>query len=381
MHFRLGIPPTSAINGSAFLLAFWSVVALVDVGPEWQRYASSRELVEVVGLVLLLQMAVAYIVTRHLAPRWLDRGRVAVFFFTTLLTVLAAAVVNVLVSYFYLEDAYPSSYGAYYQRHLAEVSLIERLGFSYLSRYIVLWKIPHLALPALILMGGDYYRRQRCVMALREKQRAAELNALKSQLNPHFIFNTLNNIYALALQRSEDTAEAVAKLSTILDYVLHQGSQTMVSLREEVEMIKSYVALEQLRFSDRLSVTFENTAPVSSKVPPLLFLTLLENAFKHGVAKSSNQSYVSVTLKLTDDTLAYVVKNSFQGATQAAGKAALQEGIGLKNLRRQLALQWPASRLTIHSGSTEFTAKLELTLSCQTDTNASLLTMNSQLAN
>ncbi len=346
------------------LVPFWCAVVLINLGPDWQRFDSAREVVEVIGLTTVLQMAVAAVVLVYIVPRWLDRGATGRFLLLSLLVVLAAAEINVLVSYFYLEPAYPESYGAYYQQNLADVSLIERLGFSYLSRYIVLWKLPHLALPAALLIAVRYYRRQQTLLLLREQKRAAELDALKSQLNPHFIFNTLNNIYALALKRSELTAEAVARLSSILDYVLYRGSERVVSLRDEVAMIEAYVALEQLRFGDRLTVRFSQQASSDHQVPPLLFLTLLENAFKHGVATSLDKAEIDIAVVEDADQLRFEISNT-KPPTHAAASPEGQNAIGLRNLRRQLALQCPDTHeLTLTDSPDRYTATLSLSNTC-----------------
>lgn len=363
----------------AFLLAFWAVVFTINLGPEWQKYSSAREVLEVVGLTTALQMLVALVAVRQLVPRWLDRGAVLGFLGLFLLTLMVTAEINVLVSYLYLEGAYPTTYGAYYQKHLADVGLLQRLGFSYLSRYILLSKLPLLAFPAAVLIAVDYYRRQRALLMLKEQQRAAELEALKSQLNPHFIFNTLNNIYALALQRSTRTAEAVARLSSILDYVLHHGSEPLVSLRDEVAMIDAYIALEQLRFGDRLQVDFRNEASPDQQVPPLLFLTLLENAFKHGVAKSLRQERIDISLSEREQQLCFEVRNS---VPPGAGGESSENAIGLKNLRRQLALQCPsAHQLTVTHGEEQHIAQLVLDQVCPSPMPASSLTMKSSAAN
>jgi LytS/YehU family sensor histidine kinase len=259
------------------------------------------------------------------------------------------------------------------------MSLLQRLGFSYLSKYILLSKLPGLAFPAAVLIGVSYYQRQRSVLELREQQRAAELEALKNQLNPHFIFNTLNNIYSLAVQRSPLTAEAVARLSSILDYVLHSGSKPLVSVREEVSMIEAYLALEKLRFGDRLVVEFTNTACADEMVPPLLFLTLLENAFKHGAAKSLGPARITIALTRGRQQLCFEVCNTV--ATESAHDAMTENAIGLNNLRRQLALQCPDThRLTITRTEKLYTAQLVLNTTCHNAIPASSSTMKPLLA-
>lgn len=342
----------------ALHLAFWAVVFVLNVGPEWQRYSSAREVLEVAGTTTALQFAVAVLAVRWLVPLLLERGRTILFAMLLLFTLLCAAELNILVSYFYLEPTYADTYGRYYLS-LEQKTLIERLGFSPIIKYILFSKLPLLFFPTAALIAGDFYRKQQKMLQLREQKRAAELDALKSQLNPHFIFNTLNSIYALALKRSDQTAEAVAKLSGILDYVLYRCNANYVSLADEVAMIEDYVALEEIRFGERLDITFTNTVAEPVQIAPLLLLTLLENAFKHSVSQQLEQARVDLSLTTDHEHLVFVVENTrprlspdIQGQSNS---------IGLVNLRRQLDLLYPNSHaLSVDAGETHHRVRLAL---------------------
>ncbi|GAB5415663.1 MAG: histidine kinase [Congregibacter sp.] len=339
-------------------VAFWSVVFLLNVGPEWHRYLSAREVFDVAGTITGLQALVALIALRYLVPRWLERGRIKVFAVLMLCLLFLAAELNILISYAYLEPAYPNSYGNYY-RVLNELSLLERLGFSRVIKWIVFSKLPLLSFPAAVLIAVSFYQKQQSVLALREQKKAAELEALKNQLNPHFIFNTLNNIYALAIKQSDQTPEAIAKLSGILDYVLYRCNDQYVSLAKEVAMINDYIALEQLRFGDRLNVSFDHQAQDNVQVAPLLFLTLIENAFKHGASHQLDQAIVNIALRTTDRQVEFEVSNTKPECAGASSSGSTT--IGLANLRRQLDLLYPdAHKLDIVETSDCYTAHLSL---------------------
>ncbi|MEM7704576.1 MAG: sensor histidine kinase [Pseudomonadota bacterium] len=345
-------------SASLFQLGFWAVVFLLNVGPAWYRYSSPREVVEVVGTITLLQAMVALIALKYLVPRWLDRGQVKTFSLLLIAVLVLAAELNILLSYLYLEPAYPDTYATMYQA-ISDLTLIERLGFSWVIRYIVLSKLPVLFFPAAVLLAVSYYRRQQSVLALRDQKRAAELEALKNQLNPHFIFNTLNNIYALAIKRSDQTPEAVAKLAGILDYVLYQCNSPDVSLHKEIQMIEDYIDLERLRFGDRIMVTFEHRVDEGARIAPLLFLTLLENAFKHSASQELNQATVDVSLKADRHHVVFEVSNSKPG--QSSDKKDVRAGIGLANLHRQLDLLYPATHeLVVNESDRRYQARLEL---------------------
>lgn len=330
---------------------------MLNVGPEWHKYTSAREVIEVAGGTTLIQACVAIIALRYLVPGWLDKGHLKTFVLLMLGLLFVAAETSVFYSYAHLEPTYPESYGKFYQS-LAPQTLIERLGWSANIKYIVFSKLPLYFFPVAVLISASYYRKQQLLFALREQKRAAELDALKNQLNPHFVFNTLNNIYALAIQRSDQTPEAVEKLSSILDYVLYRCNESFVSLHNEIEMIHDYIALEKLRFGDRLEVSFTSNADSSSKVAPLLILSLLENAFKHGVSQELNTAKIDMALTSSSDTIEFRISNS-KPATEAPEKE--RSPIGLSNLRRQLSLLYPDSHnLEICEGDRHYTATLKL---------------------
>lgn len=340
------------------LIGFWLIVFLVNLGPVWKSYSSVREALEVGGLATVLQWLVSILAVKFLVPYFLDREQRVGFVLAMVALVFAAAEVYILVSVLYLEPTYPDTYGAYYVQNLSHLTLIERMGFSGMIRYIALGKLPMLFFPSAVLIAADFYQKQRDLLELREQKRAAELNALKNQLNPHFIFNTLNNIYALALARSERTAEAVERLSGILDYVLHHGQETYVSLASEIRMISDYIALEELRFGDRVDVTFVEEVKEPARVAPLLFLSLVENAFKHGARQTLGQA--SVRIHLVSDAGRVVFEISNTKPTCSESESSMPS-IGTRNLQRQLELLYPnASELVLSETADSYTAKLTI---------------------
>ncbi len=323
-----------------FLLVFWAIVFLLNVGPDWYGFSSAREFFERIGLVTALQGLVAYTALYYLVPKFLDQGKFIAFIFGLFVILFIASELNILVSYFYLESTYPETYGAYY-KNVSDYTLLQRMGFSHVIKFILFSKFPQFFFPAAILIAVVYYQKQQSLLELREQKQAAELNALKNQLNPHFIFNTLNNIYALAIKRSELTAEAVAKLSGILDYVLYRCNESFVSLSDEITMINDYVALEKLRFGEKIQFNLNNDIKNPTKVAPLLFLTLIENAFKHGVSQELNTAKIDIHLTETDDKLYFEIINS--KPIHMANSPKNPKKIGLNNLRKQLDLLYPNS--------------------------------------
>lgn len=178
------------------------------------------------------------------------------------------------------------------------------------------------------------------VEALRSRQLEVELNSLKVQLQPHFFFNTLNNIYSLALQRSEQTAPLIAGHTEIMRYVLYDAALPTVKLLKEVAFLKSFTDVEAIRFSEHISITFEmqgiSDTPV---IEPLLLLPFVENAFKHGVRDEIGQGYVHIVICCFENELVVEVKNS----KPSAGAVTDGTGLGLDNAIKRLAILYPGT--------------------------------------
>lgn len=173
-----------------------------------------------------------------------------------------------------------------------------------------------------------------------QQKKEAELIALKSQLNPHFLFNTLNNIYSLSLQQSPLAAVSIEKLSYILDYVLYRCTDNYVSLQKEIELIENYIELGKIRYGNRLKPSFTHSTDNSYKIAPLLLLTLVENMLKHSAGGVNGQIQFLVDITAEKNRLNFIAENSFDESAQEG------QGIGLTNLQKQLDLLYPG-RYTI----------------------------------
>ena len=201
--------------------------------------------------------------------------------------------------------------------------------------------------------------RQRAQQLLIEKQRA-ELNYLKSQTNPHFLFNTLNNIYSLARDKSDLAPEMILRLSKILRYMLYETGGAFIAIEQELKIIGDYISLEKLRYDDSLRINFNyDVEDMKQALPPLLLIPLVENAFKHGAAETRNQPYVNIHLSVVKRQLAFFVKNSTE---EFSGDGKVKENIGLSNLRRQLELLYTDYDVSVEQGASEFSATLKINL-------------------
>lgn len=186
----------------------------------------------------------------------------------------------------------------------------------------------------------------------------AELQMLKTQINPHFLFNTLNSIYVLAMKQSELTANTVMKLSDILDYILYRIDTPKIAISNEIQIIESYIELEKIRFSNRVDLNF--TIDLKSQgiqIPPMLIIPLIENAFKHGVAKSVEKSWIKISIQETDGALNILVANS-KTQSKADDKTG---GIGLMNVKKRLNLIYEENyQLNIFEKQMQYTVSLTI---------------------
>jgi two-component system, LytTR family, sensor kinase len=207
----------------------------------------------------------------------------------------------------------------------------------------------------------NHIKLKQAAQQLQIEKQEAELNYLKSQTNPHFLFNTLNNIYALARDKSDLAPESVLRLSKILRYMLYETSGNYIAIEQEIKIIDDYIALEKLRYDDSLIINFNHDIEdMKQALPPLLLIPLVENAFKHGVSETRNTPYVDIHLSVKNRNLTFIVKNSFEGFI---AEQKVKENIGLSNLRRQLQILYTDFSLDIQPEESVFTATLKINIS------------------
>ncbi len=217
--------------------------------------------------------------------------------------------------------------------------------------------IPAFSLSSTIKLIKQWNENQKKSNTLQQEKLTAELQYLKSQTNPHFLFNTLNNLYGLARTGSEHTAPAIMKLSHLFRYILEECREPFIPISKEVELIKSYLELETLRYDRRLSlVTNFHIDNDEILITPMILLPLVENAFKHGASESMDNAYVHISLTAYKNKINFEIKNSVDPNHASASNL----GLGLKNVKRQLELIYPKKHEIITS---ENEGEFSLTLS------------------
>ena len=192
------------------------------------------------------------------------------------------------------------------------------------------------------------------------KVKEAELKLLKAQINPHFLFNTLNNLYSLAIEKSEKTAEVILKISELLSYITYECISVKVTLVKEIEFINSYIELEKLRYDENLTLTFSKSGDFSEQyIAPMILYTFIENSFKHGASKDAGNPWIMIDLNLNEECLSFSVSNS-----KVADKLLTTTGIGIENVKKRLELLYPGRhRLKIVEEERVYFVSLDIQLS------------------
>lgn len=270
--------------------------------------------------------------------------------------------------------------------------LLYAIGYSFYTKYIVNWVtselpfvsqhirdiskrnmeqlrpvsniIPFVSTRLFIVVGFTYLIRSMQqddqMKDMKTQQLFSEMTYLRAQLQPHFFFNTLNNIYALALKQSAQTAPIVAKLSQMMRYIIYESDQTAVPLTKEIEFLKHYIEVEKIRHTAHIDIQFDLQVHRSDyQMAPLLLLPLVENAFKHGLHEETAIGYVHVVICTTETELILEVKNSKPKEKLPGGET----GLGLKNLKKRLALLYPSRhQYEVNEGENHYYAQLTLEL-------------------
>ncbi len=192
------------------------------------------------------------------------------------------------------------------------------------------------ALVTMLKLTSDWIFERKRTERLKEVQMRTELNLLKSQIQPHFFFNTLNSLYALAIDKSEDTPRVILKLSDMMQYALYEVKGSKVGLLKEINHINNYIDIEKMRFNDRIESDMNITGNIDDvEIPPLLFLSFVENCFKHGL-KGVDKISINICFEITKDNyLEFKLANNFNSNDTDQEK---NHGIGIMNSKRRLTL-------------------------------------------
>jgi LytS/YehU family sensor histidine kinase len=212
-----------------------------------------------------------------------------------------------------------------------------------------------------IKLFKSWYIEKEAKQQAEKAELLSQLQLLKSQVHPHFLFNTLNNLYSLTIENSPESSAVVLKLSSMLRYMLYDCSSLTISLESEIEMLRNYISLEQIRYGKRLELCFNVSGDTGGKViAPLLLLPFVENCFKHGASKQIDLCWINMDLSVEENRLYFKLVNSNSNHDE---QQQLNEGIGLSNVQRRMNLLYGGNHsLKLVAGEDTFTVSLQLEL-------------------
>jgi two-component system LytT family sensor kinase len=343
--------------GSHFM--FWLFIFTVFlIGKTSSEAAQTNftNLILVTVLCLIVPLIASYLLCYYLIPRLFGRKKYFSFFILFTSSAYLLCVLGRIIIVHAVEPLI--RVGDFDQESIREifVQLGPLMGSFFPKIYFIAF-----AMAFLKQQKAQHEIKQRNVLLEKEKAET-ELNFLKAQLHPHFLFNTLNNLYALTLKKSDKAPEAVIKLSEILDYVLYRGNDEVVSVEKEIKLLNNYIALEELRYGEHLKVSFiKDVDNESIGISPLLLLSIVENAFKHGASGTVEDPEIKVALNIKDQVLSFKVYNTKSPFATTDG-TGYRKGIGLSNTRRQLALTYSDYCFDVREGERDYLVRLTINL-------------------
>ncbi|MEO1629100.1 MAG: histidine kinase [Bacteroidota bacterium] len=303
----------------------------------------------IVNLINVPLFMLAYYTLKHIQiPLLYNKGRLIPFALSILLSSFAVGAICRINGYLWMDE--------FFGRNPDEIPFVT-MG-SYLLKTVRYYT------PAMALLAWESHQQRRKelerMQSLEKEKLATELKFLKAQINPHFLFNTLNNLYSMVVTQSPKAPDMIMRLSGILDYVLYRSQTTSVSLGEEVKTIEHFLELEQIRYGDRLAVEYETKGNLSAPISPLILLSIVENAFKHGASGDIDRPKIKIDIAERDQNIQCQVWNT-KGKHQGELNDAYKKGIGLSNIKRQLKLIYPAKhQLEIAETESEFSVNLTI---------------------
>lgn len=324
---------------------FWAFCILFLILVARNSQISNQTIFVLVVVFGAINIALFYINYLILIPRLLDAKKYRLYIISALIAIVLFSLIK---------------YGIAMQ--FKSIVLIRAKGMIiHPGQYVtstILTNIVFIFMGLILQFTADWFINERVQRKLENERLAAELAFLKSQINPHFLFNSLNSIYSLAYQRSETTPEAILKLSEIMRYMLYECNDNKVDLSKELQYLQSYIDLQKIRFGKKAYVDFQiNGVITNQRIAPLLLIAFIENAFKHGIANDP-LSPIKLQIDIDQEKLRFYTQNSKHRLNRDA-----VGGIGLSNVKRRLNLLYPAAhQLEIRDEADTYTCELYLIL-------------------
>ena len=323
-----------------FNLSIWSIFMLVfnDVSGFSNEPGGYYRLSETIIILAGLFYLNGYV----FIPRLLSRRKFGQYAFSIFCTLIIIFILNYFFENFIryaVREFHPGP-----ENKLEYGDFIPDIDFKpfSLNFEILLLCITSLAISTSIRVTREWFKKENQLKEIENQKRMAELSYLKAQINPHFFFNTLNGIYALARQKSDKTADIIMNLSVIMRYIIYDARSSKVTLTEELKHIDNYIDLQKIRLPDHVKIRFEvHGNPQHIMIEPLLFSAFVENAFKHGI-DYSEQNTISIIIDILDEELKFTVSNPIAPLSRKElSYHKADSGVGLENIRKRLELLYP----------------------------------------
>jgi sensor histidine kinase YesM len=330
-------------------LAFWVLSFILFL--QLFKTGSKPEKVDYVytALFQLSLMPAVYLNLELLLPKWGQRKRI-------LLYALSLALIIILFSWINYRF-----FAAWSATLLPNYFFISYFTF----KEIIFFFTAYIIITSLLKLSKSWFWVSELERELLEKEKQkteVELKALKAQINPHFFFNTLNNIYSMALDKDDRLPNTILQLSDLMRYFLYESKDNFIPLEKELAVVNNYIALQKIRSDAQLDFEMKSSGEINGQqIAPLLLITFLENAFKHGAKGNPERSFIRINTEVEKNRLSFSVENN-KGIIDEI-KAGDQGGLGLKNIKRQLELLYPKKHfLTIKNTKDSFAVQLHLDL-------------------
>lgn len=325
-----------------FWVLFYAFLVIID--PKDTGSMSYHLLKEFI--IVAFFAIIVYINITYLIPSYLTNRNYLVYLF--ILALLALILMPIKTTILYLIS---------YHSVTIQAKILQNMFFVFLSSFFV-------GLSSTIYqIMNDWIKHQRERKELQNQTLQSELKYLKAQINPHFLFNTLNSLYALTLKKSDIAPEIVLRLSEMMRYMLYECNEKEVALEKEVNYIRNYLELEKIRHGEDCKIVFEVSGDSKNKyIAPLMFIPFIENSFKHGLNKQIGDAFVDIQMHISDSEVTMGISNSKTHTVPTAFKKR-SGGIGLVNIKRRLELLYPEKyELQIDESPNDYSVNLSIEL-------------------
>lgn len=309
-------------------LAFWLFAFLVLAGFFAKEYGSLFLKLNLIytGLFSWSILVVVYLNLLLLIPRFLQKRKWISYLISLLIIIMLGIALN-LLTFEYLSDyLFPNYY------------FISYYEIKDIFNFIIIF----LAATTLLKLAKAWFElseQQKKINRLEKEKLDAELNALKSQINPHFLFNSLNSMYSLSLDNDPKVPDLLLKLSSGMRYMLYETTENFVSLKKELEYLENYLDLQRLRVGSEVPIHLDIIGTLDTQhIAPLIFIPFVENAFKHGIKGDIQNVFIRMTLKIEKAMIIFDIENNKGLVDKTLPKVALHGGVGLENVKKRLEL-------------------------------------------